>query len=154
MIRPLLQKPPFAVRTLRHFELIPGPAVPMSLAVPFADESIEMDALRKCAANGDDGSQLDLASRYRDGKGVEKDKAEAMPWAHRAADAGHADTTNFAGFAYLGGAVVQRKTGIAFGYFKAAAPESAQAAFNLGQCYCGAQSNAILSRPAFFIENR
>jgi TPR repeat protein len=119
MIRPLLQKPPFTVRTLRHFELIPGPAVPMSLAVPFADESIEMDALRKCAANGDDGSQLDLALRYRDGNGVEKDHAEAM---HRA--------------------------------LRAAAPESAQAAFNLGQCYCGAQSNAILSRPAFFIENR
>ncbi len=46
---------------------------------------------------------------------------------------------DFVGFAYLRGAVVKRNTDLAFGYFKAAAAEAPQAAFNLGQCYFGAQ---------------
>ncbi len=91
------------------------------------------------AKAGDANAQLDLAIRYRDGKGVAKDDAAAMQWAHRAADAGNADAMDFVGFAYLRGAVVKRSPEIAFGYFKAAAEKSAQAAFNLGQCYFGAQ---------------
>ena len=56
-----------------------------------------------------------------------------------AADAGNADAMDFVGFVYLRGALVKRRPEIAFGYFKAGADESAQAAFNLGQCYFGAQ---------------
>lgn len=114
-------------------------ALPMSLAILCAEESVDLDDLKKRAADGDAAAQFDLAHRYRDGKGVEKDDAEAMAWAHRAADQGHAEAMDFVGFAYLRGAVVKRNTGIAFGYFKAAAAESAAAAFNLGQCYYGAQ---------------
>ena len=95
--------------------------------------------LQNRAAGGDVEAQLNLAYRYRDGKGVAKDDAAAMNWAHRAADAGNADAMDFIGFAYLRGAVVKCNPAIAFGYFKAAADESAQAAFNLGQCYFGAQ---------------
>jgi tetratricopeptide (TPR) repeat protein len=62
-----------------------------------------------------------------------------MQWAHKAADAGNADAQDFVGFAYLRGAVVKRNTTLAIAYFKEAADESAQAAFNLGQCYYGAQ---------------
>ena len=46
---------------------------------------------------------------------------------------------DFVGFTYLRGAVVKRNPSLAFAYFKGAAEESAQAAFNLGQCYFGAQ---------------
>ncbi len=104
-----------------------------------ADAQTVLETLRAQAAGGDVRAQLDLAIRYRDGKDVTKDAAEAMNWAHRAADAGNADAMDFVGFAYLRGAVVKRNPAIAFAYFKAAAKDSAQAAFNLGQCYYGAQ---------------
>jgi uncharacterized protein len=99
----------------------------------------EIAGLLGRAAGGDATAQLELAHRYRDGKGVAKDDAGAMKWAHLAADAGHAEAMDFVGFAYLRGAVVKRNPAVAFGYFKAAASDSAQAAFNLGQCYFGAQ---------------
>ena len=109
------------------------------LSLLSADAQTALEKLRAQAAGGDVKAQLDLAIRYRDGKGVTKDAAEAMSWAHRAADAGDADAMDFVGFAYLRGAVVKRNPAIAFAYFKLAANESAQAAFNLGQCYYGAQ---------------
>lgn len=104
-----------------------------------ADPAVNLEALRHRAEKQDVQAQLDLAFRYRDGKGVAQDDAEAMKWAHLAADAGNAEAMDFVGFAYLRGAVVKRRPEIAVGYFKAAAPASAQAAFNLGQCYYGAQ---------------
>jgi uncharacterized protein len=108
----------------------------MSLSILSADELTELQSL---AATGDAKAQIDLAIRLRDGKGISKDDVKAMQWAHRAADAGNADALDFVGFAYLRGSVVKRNPAIAIGYFKAAADESAQAAFNLGQCYYGAQ---------------
>lgn len=105
-----------------------------------ADESPEdPQSLRAKAAKGDPAAQLELAIALRDGKGIAKNDAEAMKWAHQAADQGNADAQDFVGFAYLRGAVVKRNTALAFAYFKEAAAESAQAAFNLGQCYFGAQ---------------
>lgn len=111
----------------------------MSIAPLSAAESAELESLRRQASDGDAKAQLDLAICLRDGKGVAKDDAEAMKWAHLAVDHGNADAMDFVGFAYLRGAVVKRSPEIAFGYFKAAADKSAQAAFNLGQCYFGAQ---------------
>ncbi len=111
----------------------------MTISVSFADEQAQLVALQREAASGDVAAQLELAFRYRDGKGTAKNDAEALMWAHKAADAGNADAMDFIGFAYLRGAVVERRPEIAFGYFKAAAKESPQAAFDLGQCYYGAQ---------------
>jgi tetratricopeptide (TPR) repeat protein len=99
----------------------------------------KMNTLRQKAENGDPHAQFDLAVKLRDGKGVSKSDSEALRWAHQSADLGNADAMDFIGLAYLRGAVVERNTEIAFGYFKAAANESVQAAFNLGQCYYGAQ---------------
>ena len=114
----------------------------MSLSTLSANDQTELDTLRSKASGGDAKAQIDLAIRYRDGKGTAKDDAQAMQWAHRAADAGNADAMDFVGFAYLRGAVVKRNPAIAIAYFKEAADESAQAAFNLGQCYFGAQGAA------------
>ena len=111
----------------------------MGISALIADDQIEIEALHSKAAGGDLKSQLDLALRYRDGKGIAKDNDEAMRWAHLAADGGNADAMDFVGSAYLRGAVIERNPVIALGYFKAAATESPQAAFNLGQCYFGAQ---------------
>lgn len=104
-----------------------------------ADEQAAFQSLRGRAESGDVAAQAALAVRYRDGKGVAKDNAKAMQWAHRAADAGNADAMDFVGHAYLRGADVKRNPAVAFSYFKAASEKSAQAAFNLGQCYFGAQ---------------
>jgi TPR repeat protein len=121
--------------------------LPLSLAATlllaaslYAEPSL--DELLDKAGAGDAAAQVAVAIRYRDGKGAAKDDALAMQWAHRAADAGNADAMDFVGFAYLRGAVVQRNPAIAFAYFTAAAEKSAQAAFNLGQCYFGAQGTA------------
>ncbi len=111
----------------------------MSLPTLTAADQADLETLRTQATEGDAKAQAELAVRYRDGKGVTKDDAEAMQWAHRAADAGNADAMDLVGFAYLRGAVVKGNPAIAFTYFKAAARESSQAAFNLGQCYFGAQ---------------
>jgi uncharacterized protein len=100
---------------------------------------LDVVSLREKAEKGDADAQLLLAIALRDGKGVMKNDAEAMQWAHKAADVGNAEAQDFIGFAYLRGAVVKRNTGLAYAYFKEAADESAQAAFNLGQCYYGAQ---------------
>ncbi len=104
-----------------------------------AEESPSLDELTAKAAKGDVHAQLALAFRYRDGKGVEKDIVQSMHWAHLAADHGDASAMDLIGFAYLTGHGVQRNPAVAFGYFHAAANKSAQAAFNLGQCYFGAQ---------------
>ena len=114
-------------------------ALVMNTAALSADDPAAIDALRAQAAGGDVKAQVALAVRFRDGRGVATDDAEAMMWAHRAADSGNAEAMDFVGFAYLRGAVIQRNPAIAIAYFKAAAEQSAQAAFNLGQCYFGAQ---------------
>lgn len=106
---------------------------------PLMTTATEIDDLQTRAGGGDAAAQLSLAIALRDGKGIAKNDAEAMKWAHKAADQGNADAQDFVGFAYLRGAVVKRNTALAFAYFKDAADESAQAAFNLGQCYFGAQ---------------
>ena len=91
------------------------------------------------ATNGDAAAQLSLAIKYRDGKEVEKNNAEAMRWGHMAADKGNADAMDFVGFMYFRGVAVEHNAEIAVGYFKAAADKSAAAAWNLGQCYFAAQ---------------
>ncbi len=108
-------------------------------AILSADETADIKTLSAKAEGGDAVAQAALAVRYRDGKGVEKNSALAMQWAHRAADSGNADAMDFVGAAFLRDAAVKRNTAIAFAYFNAAAEKSAQAAFNLGQCYYGAQ---------------
>lgn len=114
-------------------------ALLMTAALTIATETDATEALLEKANAGDAAAQFALAVRYRDGKDAPKDNVAAMQWAHRAADAGHAEAMDFVGLAYLRGAVVKRNTGLAFGYFKAAAAQSTAAAFNLGQCYYGAQ---------------
>ena len=92
-------------------------SVLMSTSSLFADDPSDFHTTRGRAESGDAAAQAALAVRLRDGKGVEKDDAAAMQWAHRAADAGNADAMDFVGFAYLRGAVVKRNPVIAFGYF-------------------------------------
>ena len=107
-----------------------------------AEEAPDLQTLTVRAESGDAAAQAALAARYREGKGVTKDEVLGLKWAHRAADGGNADGMDLVGVAYLRGAIVARSPEIAFGYFKSAAERSAAAAFNLGQCYFGAQGTA------------
>ena len=61
----------------------------------------EMRDLTAKARKGDAAAQLALAVRYRDGKGVTKDNAEAMRWAHLAADKGDAAALDFVGWMFF-----------------------------------------------------
>jgi TPR repeat protein len=104
-----------------------------------ADDALVMRELITKATQGDTRAQVSLAVRYRDGKGVKRDYTEAMRWAHLAADHGDAAAMDFVGWMFFQGLGVKHNPGLAAGYFKAAAGESAQAAWNLGLCYFGAQ---------------
>ncbi|HET6249108.1 MAG TPA: hypothetical protein VFE47_15540 [Tepidisphaeraceae bacterium] len=122
-------------------------SLPFMIAMVFATslhaaEKSSIDELTTRAQAGDSHAQLDLAVRYRDGKGVDRDYPQAMHWAHLAADQGDAAAMDFLGYAFLTGTGAKRNPAIAFGYFNAAAGRSAQGAFNLGQCYFGAQGIA------------
>ena len=106
--------------------------------LPCRDGLPDEDVIAK-ATKGNVRARLSLAYRYRDGKGVQKDYAEAMRWAHLAADRGDAAAMDFVGWMFFEGLGVKRNPTVAAGYFKAAAGESAAAAWNLGQCYFGSQ---------------
>ncbi|QEL20774.1 C39 family peptidase [Limnoglobus roseus] len=105
-----------------------------TLAPAWGDDPLPQDLIAK-AGRGDARAGLALAYRYRDGAGVKRDYAEALRWAHPAADRGYADAQDFVGWMYFEGLGVQRSPEIAAGYFKAAAGQSTAAAWNLGQCY-------------------
>lgn len=104
-----------------------------------ADDTPSINDLSAKAAQGDAVAQLSLAFRYRDGKGVKQDYAEALRWAHCAADQGDETAMDFVGWMFFSGRGVKHNPTIAVGYFKAAVEKSATAAWNLGQCYFGAQ---------------
>ncbi|MEP6670945.1 MAG: C39 family peptidase [Chthoniobacter sp.] len=104
-----------------------------------ADDAPPTAELIEKATHGDAHAQLSLAVRYRDAKSVKQDYAEAMRWAHLAADQGNADAMDFVGWMFFRGTGVKSEPALAAGYFKAAADQSAAAAWNLGQCYFAGQ---------------
>ena len=97
-----------------------------------ADDGQPAKELVEKATRGEARAQLALAILYRDAKGVKQDYAEAMRWAHLAADQGDAGAMDFIGWMFFRGTGVQHNPKLAFGYFKAAADQSATAAWNLG----------------------
>jgi TPR repeat protein len=80
------------------------------------------------ATRGDAHAQRTMAYRYRDGKGVTRDYAEAMRWARPLADRGDAEAMDFVGWMFFQGLGVKRNPEVAAGYFRAAAGKSATAA--------------------------
>lgn len=120
-----------------HFIVL---ALSLSLVDHGRAESPQPDAaLLERARGGDAAAQVALAIQYRDGKGVTRDYAEALRWAHLAADRGDPAAMDFVGYMYFRGVGAKRNADVAVGYFKAAADKSASAAWNLGQCYFAAQ---------------
>ena len=119
---------------------LPLVALAVFVAAPArADDPPELKNELTRAVQGDSKAQMSLAQRYRDGRGVTRNYAEAMRWARPLADQANADAMDFVGWMFFQGLGVRRNPEVAAGYFRAAAGKSAQAAWNLGQCYFAAQ---------------
>jgi len=92
--------------------------------------------LREIAMKGNVAAQMELGTRYIEGKGVSADPSEAFRWFRMAADNGETEAENQVGLMYAeGNGVVKDKTQ-AMNWFQAAADKGlAKAQFNLGFMY-------------------
>ncbi|WP_237152021.1 peptidoglycan-binding protein [Oryzibacter oryziterrae] len=89
-------------------------------------------ALRQAAADGNPRAQMEVASRYADGKGVPADLKTAATWYHHAADGGLAVAQYRLGSLFeKGEGVVRDPKQAAVWYGKAAAQGNAKAMHNL-----------------------
>ncbi|MEM7014864.1 MAG: tetratricopeptide repeat protein, partial [Verrucomicrobiota bacterium] len=100
-----------------------------------ASSEINIEQFMEDAENGDHAAQLILAICFRDGKGVDRDNAEALRWGHLAADGGNAEAMDFVGYMFFAGRGVKPNHEIAAGYFKASSDSVAAGAWNLGRSY-------------------
>ena len=67
------------------------------------DYSAAVQLLQECANKGDSKAQVELASFYREGKGVDADETEAAWWYRKAAKQGEAEAQFHLGIMYLEG---------------------------------------------------
>ena len=121
----------------------------LSLTTLPANAQADLDALRSKAGSGDAKAQRTQAFHYRDGTGVAKDEAEALHWAHRAADGGDAEAMDFVGFAYLRGSLIKGNPVIATPGLQLITAVDLKDFWRSD--HYGALSKGVLSRPAFVI---
>jgi TPR repeat protein len=92
--------------------------------------------LRRTAELGDADAQYRLGVSYRDGKGVDRDCAQAVAWWRKAAGQGHARAQSALGFMYANGQGISRDYAQAVAWYRRAAEQGvARAQFNLGVMY-------------------
>ncbi len=92
------------------------------------------------APQGDAESQAVLGGAYYHGRGIQKDKAEAVKWLRKAADQGHAEAQSLLGLCYLVGDNVPENAPKGAELLRQAAEKnSAGAQFWLGMCYDGGE---------------
>lgn len=92
--------------------------------------------LRACAERGEVKAQHELALRYDNGKGVEKNASEASRWFLKAAEQGYVDSQYDLGLMYLDGRGVEQSDSAAFTWLKKAADQGdADSATNLAYMY-------------------
>lgn len=95
--------------------------------------SIANQALRQAVAAGDPNALFEVARRYTDGDGVERDLGDAVRWYEMAANRGHAPSQYRLGnFHEKGHGVAQDLASAAMWYEKAAMAGNALAMHNLG----------------------
>jgi hypothetical protein len=122
-------------------QVVPQPTqVQTTPPVDYAGEKLEDLKIR--ASNGDTTAQMELASRYLYGKGVEKDEAQAVQWLAMAAQSGNSAAQNRLGIMYSNGQGLQRDPTQAVYWYKMAADQNfITAQNNLGIMY--AQGNGV-----------
>jgi len=85
------------------------------------DESIDLDALKTKAEDGDLESQYEMGWRHALGMGAELDDDVAVEWLKVAADAGHMLAQNNMGARYYSGDGVEQDLKAAYRHFYLAA---------------------------------
>ena len=96
--------------------------------------------LRQKAEQGDADAQYSLGVSYRDGKGVDRDYAQAVTWWRKAAGQGHASAQAALGFMYASGQGISKDDAQAVEWYRRAADQGiARAQFNLGVMYSRGQ---------------
>jgi hypothetical protein len=92
--------------------------------------------LRRKAELGDADAQYSLGVSYREGKGVDRDYAQAVVCWRRSAGQGHASAQSALGFMYASGQGISKDDARAVEWYRRAAEQGiARAQFNLGVLY-------------------
>ncbi len=95
-----------------------------------------LQKLRQKARQGDTDAQYSLGVSYREGKGVDRDYAQAVTWWRRSAGQGHARAQSALGFMYANGQGVSEDYAQAVEWYRRAVEQGiARAQFNLGALY-------------------
>lgn len=102
----------------------------------FNNDSPEVSQYRKAAAQGDATAQFNLGRAYANGKGITKNKLQAVYWYSKAAEQGNAKAQCNLGWMYQHGeGVNQDNQKAAEWYLKAAEQGNVTAQNNLGKMY-------------------
>lgn len=102
----------------------------------FREKELSIDELKLYAHQGDLEAQNKLGAAYFNGKGVEKNAAEAQRWFRESAEKGFAKAQyNLGVIYYLGQGVVRNNEEAVKWFEKAAAQGLADAQYNLGVMY-------------------
>ena len=92
----------------------------LALLVSAAHADIPADLLKK-AEGGDAAAQLEVATRYLEGKGVAQDEKKSLEWLRRAAESGNREAIFTLATMLQQGRLVDKNEGEAFTWFKKAA---------------------------------
>jgi len=92
--------------------------------------------LLKKAESGDPKAQLQLAGCFNEGRGIKKDKMQALGWIKKAANQNYPKAQATLGQCYLDGEIVQKNEKEAFRWYKQAAENGlAEGQYNIGCSY-------------------
>jgi hypothetical protein len=121
---------------------------PREAAVPASTaERASVTNLREGAKRGDAQSQYDLAVALDCGRGVKRNRAEALEWLRQAASQGHVAAQSALGWKYMAGEGVSRDDVAAFQWLRRAAERgNTSAQNNLGILY--ATGRGVAADPA------
>lgn len=115
--------------------LLPILSAVVLLTAPVSADD-KLDQLRKDAEAGKAQAQFSLGVMYANGRGVEKDYAEAVKWYRKAADQGYASAQSNIGLMYDFGEGMERDYAVAVKWYRKAAEQGHAKAQNaLGSMY-------------------
>jgi TPR repeat protein len=99
------------------------------------DEAQALGWRRKAAEDGDAESQVEMGSRYAEGRGVSIDLTEAARWYRKAAIQNNDKGKAGLGYALIAGRGVPKDIKEGFAYLVSAANKNADARFAVARCY-------------------
>ncbi|MGV8839974.1 MAG: peptidoglycan-binding protein [Bauldia sp.] len=112
---------------------VAAPPTVAELVEPMPPEAVGSMRLRQAAAEGDAAALYEVGARYAEGRGVDRDSAEAATWFERAANRGLAVAQYRLGTMYEGGVGVEEsRTEAQRWYLAAAEAGNVQSMHNLG----------------------